>query len=287
MPYPEKVFLNGEIIESKNATVSVFDRGFLFGDGIYEVLVRINGHFFYGDAHLERLSNSLKKINLSFDTSPLKQQINQLLAASDLLDQDSLIYIQVTRGVAPRKHAFPADIPPTVMMYANPITLPGINANHLKALTINDYRWTKCDIKMTSLLGNVMANDHAAKNNAYEAVFVREGRITEASHCNVFFVKDDEVYTHPADEFILDGITRQITLELCKKNGIKVREEAIPHASVTTMDEAFLTGTTTQIASIKTLDNHVFYQGDDHPPVTAKLQKAFDQLKKESYQLLV
>lgn len=280
MSYPDKVFLNGEIIESKDATVSVFDRGFLFGDGIYEVMVKINGHFFYGDAHLERLFNSLKKINLSFDGSDLKNQIDELLAASGLSDQDALIYIQVTRGVAPRKHAFPADVSPTVMMYATPINMPDVNSNHLKAVSIDDYRWTKCDIKMTSLLGNVMANDHAAKNDAYEALFIRDGRITEASHCNVFFVKDGVVYTHPADKFILDGITRQITLKLCKKIGIEVREEAILYSLVTTMDEAFLTGTTTQVASIKRLDDHAFYDGDDHPPVTAKLQKAFAELKK-------
>lgn len=280
MPYPDKVFLNGKIIESKDATVSVFDRGFLFGDGIYEVMVRINGHFFYGDAHLKRLFNSLKKINLTFDGSELESQIDQLLKASDLVDQDSLIYIQITRGVAPRKHAFPVDVSPTVMMYATPINMPDINSNHLKAVSVNDYRWTKCDIKMTSLLGNVMANDHAAKSGAYEALFVRDGRITEASHCNVFFVKDNVVYTHPADEFILDGITRQIVLELCEKTGIEVREEAIQHLEVTSMDEAFLTGTTTQVAAIKTLDNHTFYEGEEHPPVTRKLQEAFDQLKK-------
>ncbi len=280
MPYPDKVFLNGEIIESKDATVSVFDRGFLFGDGIYEVMVRINGHFLYGDAHLKRLFNSLKKINLSFDCSELKNQIDELLDASDLADQDSMIYIQITRGVAPRKHSFPADITPTVMMYANPINLPDINSNHLKAVSINDYRWTKCDIKMTSLLGNVIANEHAAKTGAYEALFVRDGRITEASHCNVFFVKDNVVYTHPADQFILDGITRKIVIELCNKTGIEIREEAIQYSEVESMDEAFLTGTTTQIASIRTLDDHTFYDGDEHPPITRKLQEAFSQLKK-------
>ena len=280
MPYPDKVFLNGEIIDSKDATVSVFDRGFLFGDGIYEVMVRINGHFLYGDAHLKRLYNSLKKINLSYDGSELEKQIDELIEASDLVDQDSMIYIQITRGVAPRKHAFPADVSPTVLMYANPISMPDINTNHLKAVSIDDYRWTKCDIKMTSLLGNVIANDYAAKSGAYESLFVRDGRITEASHCNVFFVKDNVVYTHPADEFILDGITRQIAIELCEKTGIEIREEAVQFSEVTSMDEAFLTGTTTQIASIKTLDDHAFYEGDEHPPITRKLQEAFDQLKK-------
>lgn len=280
MPYPQKVFLNGKIVDSKEAAISVFDRGFLFGDGVYEVMLRINGHLFYGDAHLRRLAESLEKVQINFDSSTLINKINSLLETSDLLKDDSVIYIQVTRGTAPRKHAFPSDTNPTVLMYANPITLPDINENHLVAVTVDDIRWSRCDIKMTSLLGNVMANDYASKNEAYEAVFVRDGRITEASHCNVFFVQDSVVYTHPADAFILDGITRQITLELCADLGFEVREKPIMHADIKNMDEAFLTGTTTQIASLKRIDDHIFYESEQHPPVTKKLQEAYSQLKK-------
>ena len=280
MPYPKKVYLNGKIIDSQEAKISVFDRGFLFGDGVYEVLIRINGHFFYGDAHLQRLSESLKKVSIQYDISVLKNKIERLLEASDLQENDSLIYIQITRGIAPRKHAFPADTEPTVMMYATPLTVPDINQSHLNAVTTEDVRWLRCDIKMTSLLGNVMANDYAAKRDAYESLFVRDGRITEASHCNVFFVKDAVVYTHPADEFILNGITRQITLDLCKELGLEVHETPIMHKDLKSMDEAFLTGTTTHIASIRKIDDHNFYKGEQHPPLTRMLQEAYSQLKK-------
>lgn len=280
MPYPKKVYLNGEIMDSKEARISVFDRGFLFGDGVYEVMIRINGHFFYGDAHLQRLAESLRKVDIRYDISILDSKIEELLKASDLQGNDALIYIQITRGTAPRKHAFPADTEPTVMMYASPITVSDINQNHFNAVTTPDVRWLRCDIKMTSLLGNVMANDFAAKRDAYEALFVRDGRITEASHCNVFFVKDSVVYTHPADEFILNGITRQITLDLCKDSGLEVHEKPIMFEDLKNMDEAFLTGTTTHIASIRKIDDHFFYADEQHPPVTRMLQEAYSRLKK-------
>lgn len=278
--YPSKVYLNGEIVDHQNARVSVFDRGFLFGDGIYEVMVQLDGSFFYEQAHLQRLSDCLQKISIAFNVNTLPARIQDLLQASGLQEKDCLLYIQVTRGTAPRKHAFPTNVPPTVMMHALPHVLPDINTNCTSVITMPDFRWSRCDIKMTSLLGNVMANDAAIKQGAFEALMVRDGEITEASHCNVFFVRDSIVHTHPADEHILNGITRQIVIKLCADLGLEVREEAVRQTDIAHMDEAFLTGTTTQIASVRQIDTHVFYSDGNAGKVTRRLQEAFFELKK-------
>lgn len=278
--YPTKVYLNGEILDHDEACISVFDRGFLFGDGIYEVMVQLNGSFFFERQHLQRLNKCLGQIGITYAMDMLPELINALLSACDLEKKDCLLYIQVTRGVAPRKHAYPADTEPTIMMYAIPFKLPDINNKHLEAITLPDHRWARCDIKMTSLLGNIMANDAAVKQGAYEAILIRDGMITEASHSNVFFIKNDVVYTHPADEYILDGVTRQLVIKLCHDLGVEVIEKAVHQAEVTQMDEAFLTGTTTQVASLKRLDDHYFYHDEGIGPMTKRLQNAFLELKK-------
>ncbi len=276
--YPSKVFLNGEILNAADAKISVFDRGFIFGDGIYEVMARIGGRFFYREAHLERLRTCLEKIDISCNVDTLEPEIPRLLKLSGLETKDCLLYIQVTRGVAPRQHSYPREIQPTVMMYAWAKTLPDINEVPAAVVLQKDFRWSRCDIKMTSLLGNVMANEFAMAHDCYETVFERDGILTEASHSNVFFVKNGVVYTHPADSFILDGITRQAALELCEKLGIEVRLEGLPVQDLPNMDEAFLTGTSTQILAIRNIDDHEL-TGGQVGPVTRKLQEAFRELK--------
>ncbi len=277
--FPEKIFLNGEIISSNQATISVFDRGFLFGDGIYEVMVQLEHGLFYQDAHWERLQRNLDKIGIIYDVAEMEAQLNPLLLASNLINKSCLIYMQVTRGVAPRKHSFPKDVPPTVMMYALPYTLPHINTKNVHAILRSDNRWLRCDIKSISLLGNVMANERAMEENAEEAVLVRDGFITEGSHTNIFFVKSGKVYTHPANQLILDGITRKIVLKLCEDLDIPMMEKAIGVDEIDDMDEAFLTGTTTQIASIAKLGDHVYHAPDEIGRTTKKLQQAFAKLK--------
>lgn len=281
--YPSKVYLNGEILDHQDANISVFDRGFLFGDSIYEVMVQINGNFFLEQEHLSRLSDCAKKIHIDFDVSTLSGKTDRLLQASGLKEKDCLLYIQLTRGIAPRKHSFPKDADPTLMMYALPYVLPEINREHVSVVTVDDNRWHRCDIKTTSLLGNVMANTFAAEKDAYEAVFIRDGRVTEASHCNIFFVKDGVVYTHPADTWILNGITRIAVIQLCKELNLEIREEAIMAKDIPNMDEAFLTGTTTQVASIRQIDDHVYYKEEDIGPVTKTLQESFLELKNTNH----
>ena len=272
--FPAKVYLNGEILDAADARISVFDRGFIFGDGIYEVMARIRGRFFYREAHMERLKGCLEKIEIRMDVGVLEREIPKLLSASGIDDGDCLLYIQVTRGVAPRQHSYPTGIAPTVMMYAWPKTLPEINHTPVSVVLQEDFRWSRCDIKMTSLLGNVMANEYAVRHHCYETVFERGGIVTEASHSNVFFVRDGSVFTHPADRHILDGITRQVVLGLCKKLGIDLRLEGIPVSELQYMHEAFLTGTSTQITPIGDIDGKVLF-GETMGPVTRRLQEAF------------
>lgn len=277
--YPKKVFLNGDILDARDARISVFDRGFIFGDGIYEVMAQINGRFFYKEPHMVRLKRSLNEVGIHVDVEAIEQQIPVLLEASDLTEKDCILYIQVSRGVAPRQHSYPKNISPTVMMYAWAQTLPGINTSHAAVVTKKDIRWSRCDIKMTSLLGNVMAKEHAITNGCFETLLERNGRITEASHCNVFFVKDEVIYTHPAGPFILDGITRQVVLELCETLGIPVRQEGVPAKDIQDMDEAFLTGTGAQVLAIKEVDGYQYFETDPGP-VTRRVQEAFLELKK-------
>lgn len=277
--YPKKVYLNGKIVPAEEVTISVFDRGFLFGDGIYEVMVQIGNRFFYEEEHLQRLKYCLSEINIAYNVDLLRKEIPILLQQTNLIGKDCLLYIQVTRGVAPRQHAYPKHPTPTVMMYAISKVLPDINTVHASVVTAEDMRWLRCDIKMTSLLGNVMANEYAMQNGCYETVLARNGVVTEASHCNVFFVRDGVVYTHPANTFILDGITRKIVLQLCKDLNIKVEETGVLKSHIKHMDEAFLTGTSTQIAAIKQIDDHQFYKKEEIGTITKTLQRAFLELK--------
>jgi D-alanine transaminase len=164
-------------------------------------------------------------------------------------------------------------------MYAVPKVLPKINTINAKVITREDFRWSRCDIKMTSLLGNVMLNEEAMLHQCFETILHRDGFFTEASHCNVFFVKEGVVLTHPANELILDGITRQVIFELCKSLNIEIRETPVSVNDISKIDEAFLTGTSTQIASIQQIDNHILYKEGKIGRVTQKLQEAFLKIK--------
>ena len=277
--FPEKVFLNGEIVSAEDAKISVFDRGFLFGDGIYEVMVQLENGIFYKKAHLDRLQDNLNKIGIPYDVKNIDDALEPLLKASGLTEKSCLIYMQVTRGTAPRKHSYPKDVPASVMMYALPYALPLINPKHIKAILAPDFRWHRCDIKSISLLGNIMANEAAMNDLAYEAALVRDGMISEGSHTNIFFVKNGTVITHPADNHILNGITRMIVLALCQNLDISVIERPIGEDEIEHMDEAFFTGTTTQIASIAILGEHRFYENGNIGKTTKRLQETFAKLR--------
>lgn len=278
--FPDFVYLNGEIFPAVEAKISVFDRGFLFGDGVYEVMSQKQGRFFRKAHHLSRLKRSLKALQIKFDAENLFSDIPALLSATGLSTSDCLLYIQITRGIAPRQHAFPSEITPTVMMYAWSKSLPEINSTLAKVVVQEEFRWSRCDIKSTSLLGNVMANQHASIQGSYETLLSRTGVITEASHCNVFFVKDGTVFTHPANNFILNGITRQAVLDLCIRKEIPFSEIGLRSDEIYSVDEAFLTGTSTQVMAISHIDDKIIGKGLPGE-ITKALQMAFGEEKRK------
>lgn len=251
--FPKRVFLNSEWKNAEEAKISVFDRGFVFGDGLYEVIPFYNGKFFLKEDHLNRLSYGLKEINIEFDVDGINDVLLKAIREADLDGSDGAAYIQVTRGVAPRIHSYPSESKPTVLIYAFPVVLEGFEEKSVDVLVSEDYRWHRCDIKSTSLVANVAMNNEAVKNGFHENVLHRNGVITEGSHSSVFFVRNKVVYTHPNGKFILPGITRKATIDLCRANNIQIIETPLSIDQLSTVDEVFLTGTRTQILAVRSV----------------------------------
>ncbi|MDN3593421.1 aminotransferase class IV [Zunongwangia endophytica] len=282
--YPGKVYLNGNWINSKDAKVSVFDRGFLFGDGIYEVIPFYKGKAFLAKEHLDRLKYSLKEVELNCDISNFDSLILKAIEMAELNEEDGAIYIQVTRGMAPRTHSFPENYKATILMYAYKTDLSGFQNQFSDVLVSSDIRWHRCDIKSVSLMANILANTEAKKAGFAENIMIRDGFFTEGSHSSLFFVKDDIVYTHPNSPFILPGITRNLLIKLCKENNIEIVEKALPVSELNEVTEVFITGTTTQITAIKNLhfpDKDIKI-GNEIGSITRKLQHLFSsEVKKQ------
>jgi len=276
--FPAYVSLNGEVIQTSKAKISVFDRGFIFGDGVYEGLLIVNGVILFEDAHWNRLQRSLKALDISYDITQLKLSIYKYLQHKEVANNSAFLYVQISRGVAMRGHQYTRSISPTVFIYAIDKKVTDINEAFIETITTPDIRWHRCDIKMTSLLGNVMAKTKAVNANCYESIMVRDGLITEGSHCNVFFIKNGSVFTHPADHHILNGITRLKVIELFKELGIPFKEQAVAYSELKTMDEAFLTGTSTQIARIHKIDDYEFDINLNNS-ITSQVQYAYAKLK--------
>jgi len=273
------IYLNGEYLPLKQATVPVEDRGFLFADGIYEVVRFYGGRPFRLEAHLQRLRHSAHgaRLPLSGAISDLPAIIKRLLAENNL--QDAEIYIEYTRGAAhPRSHPFPAEAHPTLLVMPVPIrVLPDTALTHgLSTVTIPDIRWRRCDIKSIMLLPNVMAKQQARDQGAFEAVLVRDGIITEGASANVFAVIEDSLTTHPADHDILGGITRQVVLELAVELGLGIHEEPFTLDQLYAAQEVFLTSTTVEVLPITQVDGRSI--GNGRPgPVTMRLHGAFQK----------
>ncbi len=260
------VYLNGDYVPLKEAKVPVEDRGFLFSDGVYEVVRFYHGQPFQLEAHLKRLEHSAQgaRLPLGSVVTDLPGIIDHLMRENDLSDTN--IYIQYTRGVAhPRSHPFPLTTEPTLFVMPVAIhALPGDALTHgIKAVTMTDQRWRRCDIKSTMLLPNVIAKQKAREAGAYEAILVRDGIVTEGSSTNTFAVMDGVLTTHPADRDILGGITRQVALTLADELGMKTREEEISLDQLYSAEEVFLTSTTSEIMPITQVDGRVI--GDGHP----------------------
>jgi len=274
------VYLNGALTPLSEAKIPVLDRGFIFGDGIYEVIPIYGGKMFRSEQHLARLFRSLRAIDIP---NPHKREewlqlIARVIAADPAPDQ--MVYIQVTRGVAPRKHAFPQDAQPTVFIMTNPLVLPSPAARErgVACVSMEDLRWLRCEIKSTSLLGNVLAAQNAAQHDAVETIQFRDGYLTEASSSNVWVVKDGKLMAPPKDNLILEGIRYGLIEEMCAAHGIPLTARRIARDEVFGADEVLLSSATKEVLPVVSIDGQPI--GDGHPgPVYRQLYAAYQMAK--------
>jgi D-alanine transaminase len=269
--------INGEFVDRSNAKVDIEDRGYQFGDGIYEVIRVYNGKMFTAKEHLERFFRSAESISitLGYTIEQLTTLLQELIVKNNLTL--GIIYMQATRGVAPRTHAFPAQhITPTLVANTKELERPAQKLDKgVKALLVEDIRWLRCDIKSLNLLGNVLAKEKASENGCYEAIQSRGQDVTEGSSSNVFIVKNGVIYTHASDQLILKGITKDVILGLCAENGIKVEERTFTREELAAADEVFLSSTTSEVMPVIAIDEKKVTSGEPGP-VTRKLQTLFE-----------
>jgi len=274
----ELLLVNNTIKERKGFGVDVEDRGYQFGDGIYEVIRVYDNKVFKMEEHLQRLWRSARELRLElpFSKAELVDNLLQLVAREKL--GTGIIYLQVSRGTAPRVHHFPPGVQPLAIAYTRELERPvDILQKGARAVTIEDIRWLRCDIKSLNLLGNVLAKQAAVENNVEEAVMHRGEVVTEGSSSNFMIVKEDAVITHPADNFILNGITRMTVKELAAELNIPFVERTFTLEEMFSADEAFITSTTDEVMPVIEIDGKPI--GNGRPgSITSRLQKAFKEL---------
>lgn len=263
------VYLNGEYLRAGEAKISVNDRGFLFGDGVYEVTPAYHGRLFRWAQHLARMRKGLAALGIDCDAASLEAVKKGLLARNDLDDVPvAYVYVQVTRGIAPRTHAFPnPPVPPSVYGFANEyIRSPReVWERGYRAITVPDQRWPLAEIKAIALLPNCLAQQAAVDAGVSDAIFVRDGIALEGSHNNLFAVFDGVVTTAPKSNYILHGVTRDLMIELAEELGLPVEERAIPLAELYRAAEVFFTGTTTEVRPSVEVDGRKIGDGKVGP----------------------
>ena len=260
------------------ATISVDDRGFLLSDGIYEVTPAYRGRLFRIEQHMRRLQKGLDALRIEYDPAGLPEMHGRLIAENALDTKDvAIVYLQITRGAAPRTHHFPpAGTPATVYAFAQPYRRPDPTRWELgyEAITLPDDRWARVDIKSIALLPNVLAQQGAVDAGVADALLVKDGVALEGSHNNVFAVLDGVVTTHPATQQILHGVTRAYVIELAREQGMPVEERPVPLEEMRAADEIFFTGTTTEVRPTVRLDDQPVGNGKVGP-VAKALYEAF------------
>ena len=283
------IFLNGEWMPIEEARVPVLDRGFIFGDGVYEFIPVYQRKPFRAAPHFARLARSLDSIGIPNPYSDAQwADILKTIIAKQAFD-DQGVYFQVTRGVAPRDHAFPRNPQPTVFMMSNPLVTPSAAqyANGVACVTAVDNRWTRCDIKSISLLGNVLMRQLAAEHDAVEAVMFREGYLSEASSSNVFIVKDGVIAAPVKDNLMLHGITLDAVIDLARSSSMPLELRPITASEVWNADELWLSSSSKEVVAITKLDGRavgaVAHLGKPGP-VFAKMRAAFAAAKVASAQ---
>ncbi|MBS1216082.1 MAG: class aminotransferase, partial [Proteobacteria bacterium] len=253
---PQIVYLNGKFLPIDEARVPVLDRGFIFGDGVYEVIPAYARQPFELDGHLERLEASMAGIGLTNPHSRAEwaKLVSEVIAKNE--PQNQAVYLQVTRGVAPRDHPFPKGVAPTVFMMAGPLKpVPAEQIeNGVAAVSLVDNRWLRCNLKTTSLLANVLLRQAAVEAGAAECVLFRDGFLTEGSASNIFAVKAGKVLAPPKSNLILPGITYDVILDLAREGGVPVDVRPIPEDEARGADELWLSSSSKEVLAITTLD---------------------------------
>jgi D-alanine transaminase len=276
------VFLNGGLLPIEQATVSVLDRGFIFGDGVYELVPVYSRVPFRLEEHLARLERSLgeTRIRNPYSRAQWRAHIYALIDAQPFEDQG--IYFQVTRGVAKRDHAFPANVEPTVFMMSNPLVnpQPAQVEKGASAVSAQDYRWLRCDIKSISLIGNCLLRQISAEAGGAETILFREGKLTEASASNVFIVERGVIQSPPKSNLILPGITYDVVVELARANGLPLEFKDIPEADVRAADELWVSSSSKEVLAIVELDGKRI--GDGRPgPVFRRMFHLYQEFKQK------
>ncbi|MBC2287036.1 D-amino-acid transaminase [Listeria farberi] len=273
-----KVLVNNHLVEREDATVDIEDRGYQFGDGVYEVVRLYNGKFFTYNEHIDRLYASAAKIDLviPYSKEALRELLEKLVVENNI--HTGNVYLQVTRGVQnPRNHVMPDDFPLEGVLTAAAREVPRNERQFIEggtAITEEDVRWLRCDIKSLNLLGNILAKNKAHQQNALEAILHRGEQVTECSASNVSIIKDGVLWTHAADNLILNGITRQVIIDVAKKNGIPVKEADFTLTDLREADEVFISSTTIEITPITHIDGVQVADGK-RGPITAQLHQYF------------
>jgi D-alanine transaminase len=278
----EIAYLNGEFLPLAEARIPVLDRGFIFGDGVYEVIPVYSRRAFRLPEHLQRLQHSLDAIRLvnPMTAAEWTRLIHDIVARHS--GEDQSVYLQVTRGVARRDHAFPKESKPTVFMMSSPLVTPAREQveNGVPCITATDYRWLRCDVKSVSLLANCLLRQLAADAGAVEVVLFRDGCLTEASASNVFVVGNGKLLAPPKNHLILPGITYDVVLELAVANGITVEQRAIPEREVREAQELWVTSSSKEVLAVATLDGKPV--GTGRPgPLFRRVHQAFQEFKRK------
>lgn len=273
-----KVLINEHLVDEQDASVPYNDRGYVFGDGIYEYIRTYNNNIFTAKPHFERLLRSAKEIGLElkYNVEELTELIQELLAANGVVNGG--VYIQVTRGAAPRDHAFPTpSVEANVMAFTKTYDRPyKLLEEGIKAITTEDIRWLRCDIKSLNLLGNVLAKERAVKYNAQEAIQHRGDIVTEGSSSNVYAIKAGEIYTHPVNNYILNGITRMVIKDIAQEKGIPFNEGTFTVDFLRNADEIIVSSTSIEVMPVVKLDGEQVGDGEVGP-ITKSLQEGFNR----------
>ena len=282
---PDSVcYLNGEYTPLNQAKVSVLDRGFIFGDGVYEVVPVYGRRLFRFDEHMARLDRSLSKLRIPNPLTRAEWLVRCRRLIEAQANDDQLLYLQLTRGVALRDHVMPVDLEPTVFMMSNALRQPTPEQRHrgVACVTARDFRWERADIKCTSLLGNVLARQVSADHGAAETVLFRDGFLTEAATCNVWVVHEGAVLGPPKSAHVLEGVRYDLIRDLCEEEGIAYNLRPIPEGEVAGADELMLSSATKEVLAVTQLDGVSVGHGAGRGkpgPVYAKLYAAYQRAK--------